>query len=126
MSALQQFENQQYINIETFRKNGQGVKTPTWFAREGETLFVWTEVASGKVKRIRNNPQISLAPSKGDGTPVGEWVRAAAALDESAEALKHLNHLIQKKYGFAFIVFGLLGRLRGAQYTALKIQVTGG
>lgn len=25
------FERRHYLNIETFRKNGQGVKTPLWF-----------------------------------------------------------------------------------------------
>ena len=27
-----------YINLETFKKNGQGVKTPVWFAHQGESL----------------------------------------------------------------------------------------
>ena len=37
-NALKQFEKQQFLNIETFRKNRQGVKTPVWFAQDGDRL----------------------------------------------------------------------------------------
>jgi PPOX class probable F420-dependent enzyme len=56
LSALQQFEKQQYLNLETFRKNGDGVKTPIWFVQAGEKLYVRTGGESGKVKRIHNHP----------------------------------------------------------------------
>lgn len=45
MTLLQQFENQQFLNLETFRKNGIGVKTPVWFVQDGETLYVRTPPA---------------------------------------------------------------------------------
>ncbi|HAE59309.1 MAG TPA: PPOX class F420-dependent oxidoreductase, partial [Anaerolineae bacterium] len=47
------FQNQQYLSIETFRKNGQGVKTPVWFVQDGEVLYIWTQTDSGKAKRVR-------------------------------------------------------------------------
>lgn len=31
-----------YINLETFRKNGVGVKTPVWQTSEAGTIYVWT------------------------------------------------------------------------------------
>ena len=61
--TLKQFEKQQYLNIETFRKNGQGVKTPVWFVEDGETLLVWTEAGSGKARRIRSDSTVRVAPS---------------------------------------------------------------
>ena len=123
MSALQQFENQQYICIETFRKNGQAVKTPTWFVLEQETLLVWTEASSGKVKRIRNNGKTNIVPSRGDGAPVGEWVSTIVEMDDSIEVLKDTRQKLKRKYGFIFNMFELLGRMRRAQYTSLKIRV---
>jgi hypothetical protein len=122
--TLKPFEKQQYLNIETFRKSGLGVKTPVWFAKEGETLYVWTQAQSGKAKRIRNNGAVRIAPSTGSGEPLGEWLPAQAQLDETPAALKHLNKLMSKKYGFLFHLFGFLGKLRGgSQYTAIQIQV---
>ncbi len=123
MTALNQFEKQQYLNVETFRKNGNGVKTPVWFVQDGERLFLWTEAASGKARRIRNNARVRIAPSKADGTPVGEWVSASAQVDDSSPALDQLKKLMGKKYGVAFSMFGFFGRLRKSKYTAIQIQV---
>ena len=121
--TLKQFEKQQYLNIETFRKNGQGVKTPVWFVQDGETLQVWTQAGSGKAKRIRNNGTVRVAPSTGSGEPIGEWMDAHAQTNESPEAVKHVEKLMQKKYGVMFYIFGFVGKMRGgANYTAIKIQ----
>lgn len=50
-----------YVLLTTFRKNGDGVPTPVWIvALPDGTAGFTTEVASGKVKRIRNNPQVTL------------------------------------------------------------------
>ena len=121
---LKPFEKQQYLNIETFRKSGVGVKTPVWLAQEGETLYVWTQAQSGKVKRIRNNGAVRIAPSTGSGEPLGEWLPAQAQLDETPAGLKYLNKLMSKKYGFMFHVFGFLGKLRSSSpYTAIQILI---
>ena len=49
-----------FVSLTTFRRNGEGVATPVWSAREGDALVVTTVDGSGKVKRIRNNPEITL------------------------------------------------------------------
>ena len=121
--TLKQFEKQQYLNIETFRKNGQGVKTPVWFVQDGEALQVWTQAGSGKAKRIRNNGMVRVAPSTASGEPTGEWMDAQAQTNESLEAIKHVEKLMQKKYGVMFYIFGFVGKMRGGtNYTAIKIQ----
>lgn len=123
MAGLQQFEKQQYLNIETFRKNGSGIKTPVWFVQDGDRLLVWTETSSGKAKRVRNNPQVKVVPSTGNGTPLGEWVPASAAADSSDAVLAHIKGLMQKKYGLAFSMFALLGKLRRSKYTCIRLQL---
>ena len=121
--TLKQFEKQQYLNIETFRKNGQGVKTPVWFVQDEETLQIWTQAGSGKAKRIRNNGTVRVAPSTASGEPTGEWLDARAQTNESPEAIKQVEIFMKKNYGVMFYIFGLLGRMRGgAKYTAIKIQ----
>ena len=42
MNAFDQLKQQQYLNLETFRKSGVGVKTPVWFVQDGDTLYVRT------------------------------------------------------------------------------------
>jgi PPOX class probable F420-dependent enzyme len=123
MPDLKQFEKQNYLNIETFRKNGTGVKTPVWFVQEGEKLYIWTESSSGKARRIRNTGKANIVPSKGDGAPVGVWVPAKAWADDAEASIGYLKALMRKKYGFAFSLFAILGKLRRSKYTAIRVEV---
>jgi PPOX class probable F420-dependent enzyme len=123
MEALKQFEKQQYLNLETFRKNGQTVKTPVWFALDGDTLLIWTEADSGKAKRIRRDSKVRVVPSTASGEPIGEWVNATASADDSTEAIIYASDKFRKKYRMQFNMFGLLGKARGAKYTTLKISL---
>ena len=124
--SLEQFQKQSYLNIETFRKSGQGVKTPVWFVQDGDSFYIWTQTDSGKAKRIRNNCTVKVATSTGTGEPLGEWIPAHAQADDSPPAIQHVKVLMSKKYGVMFHIFGFVGMLRmrgGAKYTAIKIQV---
>jgi PPOX class probable F420-dependent enzyme len=94
-----------YISLETYKKNGEGVKTPVWFAAdpardiagEGALLYMYTIGNTGKVKRIRNNGNVKVAPCTMKGVPLGEFVDAKAEIitgDIASQAMKLLN----KKY----------------------------
>jgi PPOX class probable F420-dependent enzyme len=120
--ALKQFEKQNYLNIETFRKNGQGVKTPVWFVQDGETLHVWTYAGSGKAKRIHRDGSVRVVPCTATGEPRGEWVSAQAVADDSSEAIQNVEILMKKKYGLLFMFFHALGR-RDTKKAALKISL---
>ena len=51
-----QFKNKKYISVETYRKSGEGVRTPVWFIEINDEFLFNTEETSAKVKRIRRNP----------------------------------------------------------------------
>jgi PPOX class probable F420-dependent enzyme len=57
-----ELKGHKYVSLTTFRKNGVGVKTPIWFAESGGKLYVMTRGDSIKVRRIRNNPDVRVAP----------------------------------------------------------------
>ena len=122
MKHIEQFKNQQYINLETFRKNGEGVKTPVWFAQDGETLRIWTSNGSGKVKRVRRDGNVRIAPSTATGEPTGEWTSASVVILESEEDLKRTTDLFYQKYGWSFNMFAFLGKIRGGTFITLKVQ----
>jgi PPOX class probable F420-dependent enzyme len=95
-------QGQKYINLETFRKNGQGVRTPVWFAGEPEDgtpekLYVYSTANSGKAKRIRNNPRVRVAPCDMRGKLLGEWIDARAEI-VTREEVEHGMKLLNKKY----------------------------
>ena len=99
------FAGHKYLNLESFKKNGQGVKTPVWFAAEPSVkldspdarLYVYTIGVSGKVKRIRNNPRVNVAPCDMRGGLRGEWISARAEILAGTEA-HHGMQLLNEKY----------------------------
>jgi PPOX class probable F420-dependent enzyme len=105
MMGFAAFRNEKYLSIETFRKSGQGVKTPVWFAADPNTdiasesarLFFYTIGVSGKVKRIRNNPRVKIAPCKIRGEVTGEWQDGRVEIIAGEEARRAAN-LVRRKY----------------------------
>lgn len=114
MASLLDLGKAQYISLETFRKNGQGVKTPVWVASEGDKLFVWTQGDSWKVQRINNNSEVRLAVSDARGNTSGSWFTGQARILNTAEEKKKMEKRLAKKYGIIFRLFQLMGRLRGS------------
>jgi len=58
MSGIEQFKDQNYLNLQTYRKNGEAIATPVWFVQDGDKFYVRTIAGSGKVKRIHNNAKV--------------------------------------------------------------------
>jgi len=99
MKQLEAFQNQLYLNLETFRKNGESMKTPVWFVQDGDTLLVSTIAMSGKAKRVRNNAKVNIAPCTVNGSLLGEWCPALAHELDEAGIHEKINHLLEQKYG---------------------------
>jgi uncharacterized protein len=119
-SALAQFADQKYLSLESYRKNGSPVRTPVWFAEENGTLYVYTEEDSGKMKRIRRNPRVRIAPCDMRGNLKGDWVDAEARVCGPEEASRG-NHLLDRKYPLKML-FNIFSRLRRQKRVVLAIK----
>jgi uncharacterized protein len=97
--APSRFEGEKVISLETYRKNGKPVRTPVWFLEENGILYVHTDDSTGKVKRIRRNPKVRVAPSHFRGKPKAEYVEARAELETGSEPVEKYRSKIYKKYG---------------------------
>jgi uncharacterized protein len=101
MSGLTTILDKRYLSLETFRKNGQGVRTPVWFAagEEGDSskLYVYTTADSGKAKRIRRSGAVKIAPCDARGKVTGSWIDARATLVDGAEFDRGMG-LLNRKY----------------------------
>jgi uncharacterized protein len=95
---------QRYISLATFRKSGVAVHTPIWFAEEGGKLYLMTSSKSGKYKRIRNNPQVKIAPCTIRGKITGPEFSATARILPPEEFTK-ARQLINAKYWLARVPF---------------------
>lgn len=118
---MDRFPNQKYIAVETFRKNGIGVKTPVWFVEEDGLVWVVTREKTGKVKRIKNNPKVNIAVSNFSGEPKSAWTAGIAAIVQGDIA----NKIIQKrnkKYGFMAKLVGIFSAKKGS-YVVFSINL---
>jgi hypothetical protein len=93
---------QKYISLTTFRKTGVGVPTPVWFGEDHGKLYVMTRGTMGKTKRIRNTPQVKVAPSTIRGKVTGTEFSATARVLPPEEH-KHARETINRKYWMARI-----------------------
>ena len=116
-ASFASFQRHKYLNLETFRKNGQSVRTPVWFAAEPtvgvpQTLYVYSTADSGKAKRIRNNPRVRVAPCDMRGNVRGEWIEARATIVTGDEAQRGMRLLNQKYFPWKQLLglFALVSR----------------
>lgn len=96
------FEGKRYLNLETYRRNGKGVRTPVWFAAApdeagGPRLYVYTTADLGKAKRIRRTGLVKIAPCDARGKVTGAWTAAQAQI-VGGEAFERGMRLINRKY----------------------------
>ena len=103
-AVLAALDGKKYLNLETYRKSGKGVRTPVWFAvtpdaPAGNTpkLYVYTTADSGKAKRIRHSSGVKIAPCDVRGTVSGQWINAHAKVVSGEEFVRGMR-LINRKY----------------------------
>ncbi|MCX6532082.1 MAG: PPOX class F420-dependent oxidoreductase [Actinobacteria bacterium] len=106
-----ELDGEKYISLVTFRKSGEPVHSPVWFAKFGDlanTYGVITETNAGKVKRIRVNPKIEVLPCdiKGNiavGAPKFFGVARLVTGDEAVAVRKAIG----KHYGITYRSFAI-------------------
>jgi PPOX class probable F420-dependent enzyme len=100
MAIPSEIHGQRYISLATFRKSGVAVYTPIWFAEEDNKIYFMTNSKLGKCKRIRNNPQVKIAPCTIRGKITGAEYPATVRILPKEEA-ERARRLINAKYWLA-------------------------
>ena len=117
----QQFENESYLNLETYRKNNQPIVTPVWFDLNDNDIFIVTKEKTGKVKRLKNNNVVRVAPCNYKGVSKGTWVTGTAHFVDSPEKSDILK-MRGKKYCIKATIASLLSLGKG-NYVVIAVQV---
>jgi uncharacterized protein len=106
-------ENARYLNLATFRKNGESVATPVWYAERESHYYVFSAGNAGKVKRLRNSPQARIAPCDAFGKLLGEWTEAEAFVVDDDIERSAAYRALHAKYGWQMAVLDAFSRLGG-------------
>jgi PPOX class probable F420-dependent enzyme len=127
VSSLRELDRERYVSLVTFRKTGAEVATPVWWALSGERFYVFTEAASGKMKRLRNSPRVKLAGCNVRGKVHGDWHAGSAHETHDPATIRRAYAALHAKYGWQMQLTDffsrLTGRIRGR--AMLEIEVEG-
>ena len=122
-------EQARYLNLATFRKSGEEVRTPLWFAPLDGAYYMFTAGSSGKVKRLRNSSRARIAPCGALGALQGTWQDARVSLLESGSAEQQQAHrALRSRYGWQIKLLDLGSRLGGhlSRRVWLKAEIASG
>jgi uncharacterized protein len=86
-----------FLSITSYRRDGTGVATPVWFVTEGSRYLVMTDEHSGKVKRIRRKPFVTIAACSARGREKTAAVPAHAEILPPGET-ERIKRLIARRY----------------------------
>jgi PPOX class probable F420-dependent enzyme len=119
-----------YVSLTTFRRTGVPVPTPVWAAADGDTLVVWTRADSGKVKRLRHTPRVTVAPCDVRGRTLGTPVDAVAEFVPDAgrpQALAALRRAYGLRFQLGYVASRLWHRVTGGdtdRHEIIRIRPT--
>ena len=122
---------ERYLSLATFRKNGAEVRTPVWFAvvpgeQGDDRLWVVTGGDLGKVKRLRNDPRVRVAPSDVRGIVHGPWREGTARIVDGPEAIARAHAMMRAKYGWQVTLLDffswLSGRIRRREWLEIALR----
>src|SRR5919202_6601246 len=94
--VFEPFVDQKAVLLTTYKRDGTGVGTPVHIAVDGDRAFIRTWDTTWKLKRIRNNPEVEVAPSTMRGEPTGPAIHARARVLEGAESAYAARALARK------------------------------
>jgi hypothetical protein len=106
----EELDEAKYVALTTLRRDGTPVTTPVWLAPSDDCYYVTTGAATGKYKRLGNNPAVEVTACNSRGTPnpgATTYSGTAVLLDE--EGTDTALAAIKDRYG-------LIGRLMHTFY----------
>jgi PPOX class probable F420-dependent enzyme len=93
-----------YISIITYKKNQDPIATQVWFVEKDEKMYFVTLQGRYKFKRIKNNPNVKIAPANMRGKPKGDYLDGIARILSDDES-KPIIEFFRKKYRMFKIMF---------------------
>jgi uncharacterized protein len=86
MTPLSSLKDTKTVLLTTYKRDGTAVDTPVSLAFDGDRAFFRSYDKAWKTKRLRNNPDVKVAPATVKGTATGPAIDARATLLDDGEA----------------------------------------
>jgi uncharacterized protein len=118
------FSDAKYFSLRSFKKDGNPVDTPVWFAPLDGHWVIFTDGTSYKVNRIRRNPRVQVARCDMRGKVLGPWVAGTArAVENEPERVQRAYASLNGKYGWLMRLGTFFATLSGRTRRRLILEV---
>jgi PPOX class probable F420-dependent enzyme len=98
-------DKEKCLSLTTFRKSGEVVVTPVWFAESKGIIYVGTGANAGKIKRIRHTERVTLAACTMSGKVTGSEIEGIARIVSESEEISVAEAALAKKYGLTRSIY---------------------
>ena len=112
-SRFDQFIDQKYLSLETYKRDNTPIQTPVWFVTENDQLYITTKETTGKVKRLRNNQNARIAVCSMKGDIKSNWVDVGLEKIPEESDVEKIVKLRKKKYGFSARLISMFTSQKG-------------
>ena len=118
--------SQEYISLETFKRNGDAVRTAVWFAEQDGKFYIFTEAKSWKVKRLGRDDRVRVAGCSVRGAVHGDWIEGRGRVIQDEKTIEAAYQALHDKYGWQMTLVNLssriFGRIDGRAMLELEIE----
>jgi PPOX class probable F420-dependent enzyme len=120
-------EGGSYLSFATRKRSGDYVATPVWFAPHGDSYYLFSAGAAGKVKRLRNFSESRIAACTMRGAVTGDWIDTEAVVLESDTDNDIALAALRSKYGLQMKIGDVFANLSGkmAKRAYIRVDVSG-
>ncbi len=118
------FADEPYISLETFKKDGNGVKTPVWSAPLDGKLVVMSAGDAFKVKRLRRDPHARVAACDMRGKVRGDWREATGRILDALADVERAHAALRTKYGWQMAMGDFFARIAGRINKRAWLEIT--
>jgi PPOX class probable F420-dependent enzyme len=121
-----ELDDSRYINLMSFKRDGNGVPTPVWAAPLDGKLAVFTAGDSFKVKRIGRNPKVRVARCDARGKLLGPWIDGTCAIIPDTGHQARMLQALGEKYGFQMRALNFFAAIAGRTKKRAFLEITVG
>jgi PPOX class probable F420-dependent enzyme len=114
---------EEFALLVTFRRMGEPVPTPVWFGLHNDRLYVESLADAGKVKRLRHDQRVRVAPCTVRGRPKGAFADGVGRILGTAEE-KNAESSLDQRYGLRRRLYVRLGARLGVRSVYLELIPT--
>ncbi|HEY3019674.1 MAG TPA: PPOX class F420-dependent oxidoreductase [Solirubrobacteraceae bacterium] len=119
-TGFEHLRGHKYALLVSYRRSGEPVPTAVWFGLTDGRVYVRTETDAGKVKRIRREPRVLIAPCDFRAKPRGPAAEGRARVLDEAEFAR-AEAALQANYGVGRRVFESTGDRLGVETLYLEV-----